>query len=194
MMNNEKTPKTTLRKSVHRTLIVISLLATLTACPIEKHPPDEPPPPPPPPAPTLAEQIKTLEDTGAYPKLDRSTDIKGPDTNNNGVRDDIDTWIAAQPITDVQKRAATQKAVVLQKKLLVDLNDKAALQAVGDESMLSTACLGDAYNPNRDESYKISSKIEAMTANTKERAMRYIQYNKARSGSSTKYPKNYTCP
>ena len=143
--------------------------------------------------PTLIEKIKALEDSGAYPKLDRSADIKGPDVNNNGVRDDIDAWIAALPITDAQKKAATQDAQILQRTLLVDLADKVALQAVGDGMAASTKCLGDAFNPKREESYKLSSKIEAMTANTKERATRYMLYNRARSGSSTPSPKDNYC-
>jgi hypothetical protein len=53
---------------------------------------------------SLPEQIKALEDSGQLPKLDRSSDIRGPDADNNGIRDDIDAWIAAQPITDAQKR------------------------------------------------------------------------------------------
>ena len=142
---------------------------------------------------SLAEQIKTLEDTGAYPKLDRSTDLKGPDQNLNGVRDDVEAWINAQPITDVQKKAAIQNAEAFQKTLFVDLADKAALQVVGDGLMASTFCLADVYEPKMEEGFKLASKIEALTFNTKQRAMRYIQYNKARSGSVTSAPTGNTC-
>lgn len=180
----------TIQKTI-KLLATFALLANLTACPIEKKSPVDPPPPP---APTITEQITALENSGAYPKLDRSADIKGPDQNLNGIRDDIDTWIAAQPFTDVQKRAATLDAQNMQKKLLVDLNDKVAQDAIDNESMLATRCLSAAYLPAYEQSYKISSKIEAMTANTRERTMRYIQYNKARSGSVTSAPTNYTCP
>ncbi|HRH05825.1 MAG TPA: hypothetical protein PK702_08375 [Burkholderiaceae bacterium] len=192
-MNAEKTPYSTLRKSVHRTLIVVSLLATLTVYPKEKNPPLDPPPLPPPPTPSLSQQIKTLEDSGAYPKLDRSTDLKGPDQNLNGVRDDVEAWINVQPITDIQKKAAMQQAEAMQKTLLVDLTDKAALQIVGDALMAGTFCLADMYMPNEEESYKLSEKIKAITFNTKERTMRYIAYNQSRSGSSTKAPKGNPC-
>lgn len=143
--------------------------------------------------PSLAEQIKALEASGTLPILDRSTDIKGPDQNLNGVRDDIEAWIAALPITEVQKKAAVQDATAMQKTLLVDLNDKVAQQTVGDESMAATACMSDVFMPNYQESFKLSAKIEALTANTKERAYRYIQYNQARSGSSTTYPTSNSC-
>ncbi len=172
-------------------VMLSALLITLTACHFENKPPADTPPPP---TPTLAQQIKTFEGSGAYPKLDQSNSIKGPDQNLNGVRDDIDAWIAAQPITEQQKRASTQLAAILQKNLSVDLNDKVALQAMGDEGMLASACLFDAYLPNYEESTKMSRKIESMTANTRERSLRYMQYNSARSGSSTQVPTNRTCP
>jgi hypothetical protein len=150
-------------------------------------------PPATPTEPTLSDKIKVLEDTGTIPKLDRSADIKGPDANNNGVRDDIDAWIAALPITDKQKKAAIQMAIALQRTLILDLKDKAAVDASGDELAASTNCLGEVFMPNYQESFKLSAKIEAMTANTKARAYRYIEYNRSASGSSTLSPTGDTC-
>lgn len=181
-------PQNTLYRLSRYALLSI-LFASLTGCLIEK-PPVIPPNPP---TPSLAAQIKTLEDNGTIPKLDRSTDLKGPDVNNNGVRDDIDAWIATLPITELQKKAAIFDAQVMQKTLLVDLNDKVAQEAIDNELALSVVCLSDAYKPDSRESYNLSSKIEAMSANTKERAKQYILYNTARSGSSTKLPNTYTC-
>ncbi|HRH06421.1 MAG TPA: hypothetical protein PK702_11420, partial [Burkholderiaceae bacterium] len=118
---------------------------------------------------SLSQQIKTLEDSGAYPKLDRSTDLKGPDQNLNGVRDDVEAWINAQPITDIQKKALMQKAEVYQKTLSVDLTNKAAVIALDSESMASTSCVGDLF-----ARYDLMDKVKAITFNTKERTMRYI--------------------
>lgn len=44
---------------------------------------------------TLREEIARLEQQGVLPTLDRSTDVRGPDLNNNGVRDDIDAFVSA---------------------------------------------------------------------------------------------------
>jgi hypothetical protein len=146
--------------------------------------------------PSLTEQIKALEANGALPKLDRSTSVKGPDQDLNGVRDDIDAWIATLPITEMQKRAATQKAKSTQNALLVDTKDAAAMDATGDESMAGIVCLNDNFEPNYQEGSKLSAKLEAMTVNTKERTMQYIKYNRAASGSTTKLPmgaKGHTC-
>ena len=112
-MNTQFTKHKILARLV-RLAMLSALVATLTACPKEKNPPVDPPPPPPPQTPSLSQQIKALEDSGAYPKLDRSADLKGPDQNLNGVRDDIDAWIATLPITEVQKKAATDDALYAQ--------------------------------------------------------------------------------
>lgn len=141
---------------------------------------------------TLRDQIAALERIGTVPVLDRSRDIPGPDLNRNGVRDDIEAWIQTRPIDESQRRALMQKARDLQMTLLIDLEDKAALSLHGDQLMASTKCAGDRFDP-RSESYGYTRKIEAMTANTRQRAARYAQYNAAQSGSSTAYPSGDTC-
>ena len=171
---------------VAKFVALCTLVTSITACPIEKNPPVDPPPPSPP---SLAQQIKTLEDSGAYPKLDRSTDLKGPDQNLNGVRDDVEAWINAQPITDIQKKALMQKAEVYQKTLSVDLTNKAAVIALDSESMASTSCVGDLF-----ARYDLMDKVKAITFNTKERTMRYIQYNQSPlHAASTRMPEGNTC-
>ncbi len=127
------------------------------------------------------------------PKLDRSSDIRGPDQDNNGIRDDIDAWIAAQPITDVQKKAAQQMAKAQQATLLADLSDKAALDQLGDRTMRGVDCLADSFKPDDQKGLDLTSKIEAMTANTKERTKRYMAYNRAASGSVTELASGNSC-
>jgi hypothetical protein len=141
---------------------------------------------------SLKDQIAALERSGAYPALDRSSDIAGPDVNQNGVRDDIEAWINAQPVNDGQRKALMQKAQALQKTLLVDLKDPAALQRTGEGLAASSHCGLIQFSPYATFS-KLSGKIESMTANTRQRAERYMKYNAARSGSSTTLPNWNTC-
>ncbi|PNG53368.1 MULTISPECIES: hypothetical protein [unclassified Variovorax] len=142
--------------------------------------------------PALREQIAALERSGAYPALDRSSDVAGPDANRNGVRDDIEAWINAQPITDLQRKALMQSARALQRTLILDVKDKTALQKSGEEILASTNCGDSVFSPYAIFSHLLG-KIEAMTANTRERAVRYMQYNAASSGSSTTLPNGNTC-
>ena len=142
--------------------------------------------------PSLKEKIAELERSGAYPALDRSSDIAGPDINGNGVRDDIEAWINSQQATDGQRKALLQKARSLQRTLVTDLTDKSALQAAGEGLAASSNC-GAIQFPEYSTFSKLARNIEAMTANTRARAERYMKYNAARSGSSTTLPNSNTC-
>lgn len=142
---------------------------------------------------SLAQQIEKLEASGQLPRLDRSSNIRGPDADNNGIRDDIDAWIAGQPITDAQKRAAQQAGRVMQRELLADLDNRSLLDELGDLSMAAVKCLGDSFKPDYQKGLELNTQIEAMTANTRERAKRYLAYNRAASGSSGRLPEGNSC-
>ena len=142
---------------------------------------------------SLKSQIEMLERSGALPPLDRSASIVGPDANGNGVRDDIEAYVNSLPLSPVQKRAVMQDARATQNTLTVDLTDKAALQKAGDALMASSKCLGDSFVPDAEGPSFLSGKIEAMTANTRERSRQYMAYNAARSGSATSMPSYDTC-
>ena len=153
-----------------------------------------------PPTVTLKEQIQALEREGKLPALDRSDSVPGPDADGNGVRDDIDAWINQLPITDKQKKAARQDARTTQRMLLVNLDDKAALADLSVQSAANSGCMAASfalhptgYDAGVQYGFDLRAKLEAMTANTRERAKRYMQYNSAVSGTSTAMPTGNTC-
>lgn len=145
----------------------------------------------------MKEQLAELERTGVLPALDRFTDIAGPDTDNNGIRDDIDAYIAALPVNDAVKKAARQVARVQQRSLLTDPNDRPAPMTLADASMASTACLSKSSREGlpleqqgaaRANGNAMTFKIEAITATTQERSDRYLTYMRALGGTITQYP------
>jgi hypothetical protein len=143
----------------------------------------------------LRTEIARLERDGVLPILDRSTDVQGPDANGNGVRDDIDAYIAALPITEIQRRAAAQMARVKQSQLLLDPMDRSSVLAASERSMAAHKCVADVFEGSAAKGYAgdLSLKIEAATANTPERAKRYLRYMAALSGASVEYPDRNTC-
>ena len=150
----------------------------------------------------MKEQLEALEKSGELPALDRSTDIAGPDADRNGIRDDIDAYIAALPVSDAIKKAARQRARVQQRIGSIDLNDRAALMALADASMASTACMSqtaeaglpvDQQNKASNDGYAITLKIQAITANTPERADRYMAYMRALHGTTTTLRNGNNC-
>ena len=146
---------------------------------------------------TMKEKMVALEKKGLLPQLDRSTDIGGPDADHNGIRDDLDAYIAALPISEQTKKATRQVARVQQQSLLIDLKNRPALLALAAASMASTACMYrtveagfsiDQQTKAGNDGDDIIFKIEAITANTPERAARYMAYMRALHGTSTRYP------
>ena len=137
----------------------------------------------------LRNEIERLEREGVLPNLDRGTDIAGPDVDHNGVRDDIDAYIAALPITDLQKRAAQQRAREQQSELLLDPTDREAVIASSQKSMAAAHCMWIRFNRSDD----LSMRIEAITANTPERAKRYLHFMAALNGISVRGPTGDTC-
>lgn len=149
--------------------------------------------PPRPETAALAAQIDALERSGRLPALDRSSDIRGTDVDDNGIRDDIDAWIAMQPVTPPQRKALRQTARVLQRKLLVDLSDKASLDVLGIQTGAHIDCRHDMFEPDSATASAYGARLEAMTANTRQRAQRYLAYNCAVSGSWGTIPPGDNC-
>ncbi len=150
----------------------------------------------------MKEQLEALEKAGELPALDRSTDIAGPDIDRNGIRDDIDAYIAALPVSDAVKKAARQVARVQQKALLINLKDQPALLRLANAEATSNACMSSAVlsgvSPELEsrtlrDGHAITFKIEAITANTPERAERYLAYMGALHGTTTTYPTGKVC-
>ena len=79
---------------------------------------------------SLGEHLRMLEWTGRVPALDRSSDLAGPDTDNDQVRDDVQAWIAAQNYPETERRAVQQLARALQQTVV--LADPKNTRVAGD--------------------------------------------------------------
>lgn len=98
------------------------------------------------PSPTsVGEAIKAAEEAGTTPKLNRDDTIAGPDTDGNGVRDDIDAYIASLSDTEPQKAALRQSSAVLTKAMTVDITNQSAALEVGRQIMASVSCVSSKY-------------------------------------------------
>lgn len=129
---------------------------------------------------TVGQAILAAEANGTILKLNHDDTIEGPDTDGNGIRDDIDAYIATLPYTEVQKKAVKQHAKALSASLTVDMTDKTALLKVADDMSRASWCtftkLGEDIAPN------IKADNEKMIVNTKNRFLQYEKFNSALSG------------
>ncbi len=178
-------------------IIALAILFTvfLSACAKDSSSSDEKPTTPQneaPAAKTISEAITKLQELGHLPKLDRSTTLGGIDADENGIRDDIDNYIASLDLSPKQSRAMRDFASNLQSIQLMDLDDSNLLKVVNKERTQNVVCLSKAFN-NRKISHKYLKTLEGYTANTQKRAQKYIKYNIGGDGSVTRLPSASNC-
>jgi hypothetical protein len=140
---------------------------------------------------TVAEHVADLEAEGLLPRLDRSHTLVGPDTNNNGVRDDIEGWIATQSLTTPLVRAAMQLAASYQAAIMVDTSNLGRVQEVFHAGSRAFSCLSKVMQTDR--AYELSRTLEGYTLNTMERVKAYSRYSQALDGAVMSLPKNNSC-
>lgn len=117
---------------------------------------------------------------------DTSTGLRGSDTNNNSIRDDVDALIAQKFSANPElKRAAEQDARAAQQ--LMEATTKEEAVAASKQNTRSNECLLRQF-ANIDEYISASRTIEALTANTRERLKKYLQSNKLLSGTVHSLP------
>ncbi len=135
------------------------------------------------PAPTtqsVPDTLRNLQATGALPTLDLSSTVSGPDTNNNGVRDDLDKFIAALPDTATQQKALTQFAQAVQTMMTVDLTSPPAVSAASLANNRAVSCIWQSYSSGQHKKVLL---IQEISVNTLVRLKAYEKYNAARNGA-----------
>ncbi|HHB92726.1 MAG TPA: hypothetical protein ENK59_05890 [Thioploca sp.] len=121
--------------------------------------------------------------------------LKGIDSDNNGIRDDIDQLIK-QKFSDTQaiKRAAEQEARALQQFMEVDTKEEALIAT--EQIARATSCIFKILSdPIHDYEVRqaLSTEIEAWTTNIKERLVKYLKSSKLISGAYFMQPIEPVC-
>ena len=163
-------------------IILILIILTLTSC--ESNDNNENPT-------KVSQAIKLADQSGAYPKLDRSKSVAGPDNNNNGVRDDIDNYIDSLSDSTEQKQALSQVSSAIINAMLVDTSDQNALVNALKQIANASACLHSKYETSIASSK--NSEMEKLIVNTKERFIAYESFSSAASGHSFILPQGDGC-
>jgi len=142
-------------------------------------------------------KIKWLERQGLIPKLDRTDTLGGIDADNNGIRDDIDTYIEANFTDPKQKAAVQQFARAIQAEVTVDYTDDFEVNKALLNGNKASSCMFDRFaetDKNGVAKYHpITQDIKAMTVNTKKRTINYWKYHSALDGSVWSLLKGDTC-
>lgn len=144
---------------------------------------------------TPKEQVAALESSGAIPHLERGIELTGMDTNANGIRDDIDSIITSKYTLSTQRDAAMQTAKAMQNALTVDKTDIAAVKVIDREISKAINCIYSTFDGEvgLNQPARVVQELESITANTKQRLLAYLQFNKALDGTSSALPEGDTC-
>jgi hypothetical protein len=128
----------------------------------------------------------------ATPPLDRSASLLGPDTNANGIRDDIEAWIDSRnDRTAAQKDAMRQYARALQARLVASRTPEAAL-AAARVSERAHNCL--RVQSRGFDDYAVQSRLlEDYTLNTRDRVLASHAIGRLLSGQSWNLSNGDTC-
>ena len=142
-----------------------------------------------------AAQLLALEEAGTIPKLERGNTLLGVDSNNDGVRDDVEAYINAKYASATQRSAAMQAARSLQATLLVDVRDVTAAKAASRRVTYAANCIFARFAgpPDSPDPARVIKELEGVTTNTKARLLAYLAYNKALNGTSSSLPEGDTC-
>jgi hypothetical protein len=140
-------------------------------------------------------KLQELEDSGAIPKLDRSDSIAGIDANSDGIRDDVEAYIASNYAGDAQRAAARQFAKVMQDAMLVDKTNLSAVKAIAVRSSRAVNCIYAHFDgtAGSKQPSQVVGEIRAVSTNTKPRLLAYLAYSKALDGTAGALPEGDTC-
>src|SRR5690554_3445364 len=144
---------------------------------------------------TPAQKIAALEASGAIPVLERSDTLEGIDSNNSGVRDDVEAYIYNNYPSENQRNAAMQLARGLQESLLVNLEDNSALRLVDRNVNGAVSCIYKSFGEAKGavKPGKVVYDLEAIITNTKQRLEAYLAYNRSLDGTTSARPKGGSC-
>ncbi|KYN84582.1 chromosome partitioning protein ParA [Vibrio cidicii] len=138
---------------------------------------------------TINDQLMVIYES-YEPLLDRSNSLTGPDTNQNGIRDDIEAFIDALEVTEPVRNVLKQKARYSQEAISHDF------ESVTDENEMLSYKISEKYNKVLacydylkvpvEDSTQVSRTVRALTYNTKARTLAYLAYNRLLNGTGSK--------
>jgi hypothetical protein len=108
--------------------------------------------------------------------------LAGIDSDGDGIRDDVQRWIASVSLTDTQKRRALSQLARIHQALIVSLGDRTALASLDSARVRAHDCIESFWGPSGLAA--AVGDLKAQTLNTRERAIAYSRANTALGATS----------
>ena len=139
-------------------------------------------------------QLNEVERRSGQLQLNIDHNLMGTDADLNGVRDDIDLYIAQNFKQIAQQRAVTQYAVQLQKSLLVDKQNLAQVKNISFEKSRAIGCIYEQFPVDGlPKARTVVKDISAITMNTKIRFKAHLAFSQALDGAVMTLVNNNLC-
>ncbi|WP_434776973.1 hypothetical protein [Neisseria sp. Ec49-e6-T10] len=123
----------------------------------------------------LDEALEQLKDSGDIIKMAHANDLIGADQNKNGIRDDVDQYIAHLDISKPQQQAVKQSARALGAILKEDLNNQQTIHRIKQELSQATQNMSVEFMQTT-VAQQVFSSLEQQVLNTPKRQEKYQQY------------------
>ena len=140
---------------------------------------------------TPAQVLQGLEASGDLPTLDITTSLTGTDADGNGVRDDLDKYVAGLADSSAEKKALIQEAQAIQASLVVDLTQQPQLLVVRTNMARAVNCVWTVY-PKGEQHEKVAL-IQELSINTLTRLKAYEAFNSSQNGITQTLLDGSTC-
>lgn len=146
---------------------------------------------------SAAHAVARLETEGQIPVLDRGPSLAGPDANGNGIRDDIDTYLAKLNLPLPLRLAAEQLARGFQSAVALNSADKALTAPIDERIKNGVSCVWSRFpkviTPGALTAGQMVSTLQKLTANTEARTLSYLKYNGSLNGTVASLPQGDGC-
>lgn len=125
----------------------------------------------------------------------QANEIKGIDSNNNGIRDDVDTYIAKQPYSTKQLDALRQYARSEQSIVVFTSNNREDARVANKIVMNAMNCIYNNFpsSTGQDSAAVISTQISELTFNNEARKKAEHNHAVLISGMTFSLPEGNTC-
>lgn len=140
---------------------------------------------------TMKEALASLEASGSTPALDRGPSVIGTDANSDGIRDDVERYVAATTYSVDQKAALRQMSKAMSSAMTAHPASETSLRAATAQMNDAVACIWKKYPTDKADAAILE--IRKITVNTRERYDAYMRYNAAVAGTVVKLPKETRC-
>lgn len=122
-------------------------------------------------------------------------EIRGADSNSNGIRDDIDAYIAKQPYSAAQLAAVIRHARWIQSAVILSSGNREDARVIAVQDGKAIDCIYEQFQSPEapDSAAAVVGTIESLTVNTPARKKSYQKFNELVSGMAFQLQQGNTC-